>query len=110
VRLIASVCSVFFLLLSYPLYIGRDWARRVLLFVAVCVTAALIIFLVLRFLRESHVAVEGRFTDEIARHITNIATAICIITPAFFLIFVLLHPDVKHSFRRRVDYDAAQDI
>jgi hypothetical protein len=110
VQLIASLCSVFFLLLSYPLYTGRDWARRALLFMTVCITAALLVFVVLRFLRESHVAVEGRFTDKMARQITNTAAAICIITPPFFLIFVLLHPDVKHSFRRRLDHDATQDI
>jgi len=110
VQLIASVCSVFFLLLSYPLYTGRDWARRALLFMTVCITATLMLFLMLKFLRESHVAAEGRFAEKMARQITNTAAAICIITPPFFLIFVLLHADVKHSFQHRVRHDATQDI
>src|SRR5437588_4163434 len=42
---ITLICGCVFLFLAFPLFAGREWARRALLFTTYCILAALAIFL-----------------------------------------------------------------
>src|SRR6266403_5569445 len=42
---ITLICGCVFLFLAFPLFAGREWARRALLFATYCILAALAIFL-----------------------------------------------------------------
>ena len=117
-QLIASVCALLFLLLSYPLYTGRDWARRALLVITISITIALTVFVSVKAAEASRVAADGVASAEMARklllemlmrRVVEGSAALCILTPPLFLIFVLLQQDVRRSFQRSTAHDDEQD-
>src|SRR5437764_5724946 len=50
---VASICGCLFLFLAFPLYAGREWARRALLLTTYCVLAVLAIALLVTVLQQS---------------------------------------------------------
>jgi hypothetical protein len=87
--LVGLVGSMFFLALSYPLYRGRNWARRLLLVVCVCVSLSCVVFAARKIATESHSRLPL---------LKTIGVAIAFLTPPLFLLCVLLHQDVTASF------------
>ena len=117
-QFVASVCALLFLLLAYPIYTGRDWARRALLVIAISITMALSVFVSVRAVQDSRVAVDGAASAEMARKlpfemfmrvVVAGSVAFCILTPPLFLIFVLLQQDVRRSFQRSTIHDDDED-
>lgn len=118
-QLIASVCALLFLLLAYPLYSGRDWARRALLVITISITVTLTIFVSVKTVQDAGVSVDWAVPAKMApklaleimmRRVVGASVAICILTPPLFLIFVLLHEDVRHSFQRGTRLDDDKNI
>jgi hypothetical protein len=117
-QLIASVCALLFLVIAYPLYTGRDWARRALLVITISIAIALAVFVSVKAVQESRVAVHGVASAEMARKlpfemlmrgVVGGSVALCILTPPLFLTFVLLQQDVRRSFRRSTAHDDHED-
>jgi hypothetical protein len=107
-QLVASVCALLFLLLAYPLYTGRDWARRALLVITISITTALTVFVSVKAVQESRVPAEMTRKlplEMVMRRVVAGSAALCILTPPLFLTFVLLQQDVRRSFQRSTTHD-----
>src|SRR6266404_4615333 len=79
----ASVTATFgcssFVLLSYPLYRARRWARRVLVVIDACITICCLVFAVHQIM-----AAHGT-----SNRLISIGIALCFVTPPAFLLCVL---------------------
>ena len=92
---IASVCGCLFLFLAFPLYTGREWARRALLLTTYCIVAALAVsfFLYVYHQSRSSSAHPG------LRFVIGICALVSLLTPPAFLLAVLHHADVRRAFQ-----------
>jgi hypothetical protein len=98
-ELITLIGGCVFLFLAFPLFAGRDWARRALLVTTYCIAAALAIFLsptVFQQLRSSPVSVYPGL-----RFVIGVCALVCFLTPPAFLLAVLHHPDVRRAFQAK---------
>ncbi len=107
-----AVPSILVLLLSIPLYLGRDWARLVLLACSLLVLAGLLIIFGHAVIYPPQLAIDGApslFTPEviadIRRHqliirLTSAGEPFCAVALQTFLTLGLLHQDVVRAFRR----------
>ena len=97
---LAVLASVVCLALSYPLYRGCDWARRVLFVISLLICVGFtIIFLASVFRRQ-----------ELFARLTRAGDFVWPLTLAGFLTIALLHPDVIQAFRKRATSDDHQNI
>lgn len=91
-------CGCVFFVLAFPLYTGREWARRALLVLTYCVLGSLAIslfFAILSYLRMASASVHPglRFV------IWLCATLVTFVTPPAFVLAVLHHADVRRAFQ-----------
>ena len=85
------LCQCAFLVLAFPLYVGRAWARRALLFTAYCFLIAFVIF-------ESP-SIASRYHG--ARLPIGLCLLVATITPYAFFLAVLHHSDIRRAFQSR---------
>ena len=102
---LSAVGAVACLCLSFALYAGRDWARRILVVLAFCFALGTALLSAADVIRESQFSGHGPPTAEMLFEgrlltIMHVGLALCGITPAVFITFVLLHRDVAQSFQR----------
>jgi hypothetical protein len=90
-QLIASLCGCAFFVLAFPLYTGREWARRALVLTTYSILAALAIFLSLHIFRQPYYS---GFRSLIAG-----CALVTFLTPGAFFLAVLHHADVKRAFQ-----------
>ena len=101
---IASICGCVFLFLAFPLYTGREWARRALLLTTYCILAALAIFLsptVFQQLRSPAAVYPG------LRFVIGVCALVSFLTPPAFLLAVLHHADVRRALQAK---DASNQV
>jgi hypothetical protein len=94
-----SICGCVFLFLAFPLYAGREWARRALLLTTYCILAALAIFLsytVFQQWRQSSAPVYPGL-----RFLIGVGAVVSFLTPPAFLLAVLHHADVRRAFQAK---------
>jgi hypothetical protein len=99
-ELVASICGCVFLLLAFPLYTGREWARRALLVTAYCILGALAIFCSFAVFRDSAPASAAAYPKSV-RVVMELCTLVSILTPPAFLLGVLHHADVRRAFQAK---------
>jgi hypothetical protein len=93
-ELVALICGCAFLFLAFPLYMGRDWARRALLFTTYSTLAAVAISFSLMVVQRSSSA------SHPALHLLIGACAlVAVLTPPAFILAVLHHSDIKRAYR-----------
>ena len=98
-ELIASICGCVFLFLAFPLYTGREWARRALLLTTYCILAALAIFLSFTVFKQSRSSSASVYPG--LRFVIGICALVSFLTPAAFLLAVLHHSDVRRVFQTK---------
>lgn len=96
-ELITAICGCVFLLLAFPLYTGREWARRALLVLTYCVLGALAIFLFFTILPHSRTASASVHPG--LRFVTGVCALVTVLIPPAFLLVVLHHADVRRAFQ-----------
>src|SRR5438876_7789457 len=92
-ELITSICGCVFLFLAFPLYTGREWARRALLLTTYCVLAALTIVLLVTVLQQSRSSSASLHPG--LRFVMGVCALVSFLTPPAFLLAVLHHADVR---------------
>jgi hypothetical protein len=102
---IALVCGCVFLFLAFPLYTGREWARRALLFTMYCVLAALAIVLLVIVLQQSRSPSASLHPG--LRFVIGVCALVSFLTPPAFLLAVLHHADVRRAFQ---DKDTSNQV
>jgi hypothetical protein len=94
---ITAICGCVFLLLAFPLYTGRDWARRALLVLTYCVLGALAIFLFFTIL--PHAQTPSASVHPGLRFVIGVCALVTFLTPPAFVLAVLHHADVRRTFQ-----------
>jgi len=92
---IVSFCGCGFFVLAFPLYTGREWARRALLVLTYCVLAALAISLFFTILPHSGTALASAHPG---RFVIGVCALVTFLTPPAFVLAVLHHADVRRAF------------
>ena len=95
---IPAICGCVFLLLAFPLYTGRDWARRVLLLATYCTLVAIAIsfsFVVFQQPRSPSASHPG------LSFVVGVCALVCVLTPPAFLLAALHHADIRRAFQRK---------
>jgi uncharacterized membrane protein len=96
--LIASIFGCVFLFLAFPLFTGREWARRALLLATYSVLAALAIsfsFMVVQQVRSSSAS------HPALRLLIGACALVALLAPPAFILAVLHHADIKRAFRTK---------
>src|SRR4051812_48774225 len=93
-ELVAFICGCAFLFLAFPLYTGRDWARRALLITIYFTLAAVAISFSLMVVRQSSSA-----PHQALRLLIGACALVGVLTPPAFVLAVLHHADVRRSYR-----------
>jgi hypothetical protein len=96
---IASICGCLFLFLAFPLYTGREWARRALLLTTYCILAALAIFLLVAVLQQSWLSPASVHPG--LRFVMGVCALVSFLTPPAFLLAALHHADVRRAFQAK---------
>jgi hypothetical protein len=94
--LVPSICGCVFLFLAFPLYAGRDWARKALLVAAYVVLAAIAISFSLMVVR---LAWAPSVSHPVPRLLIGLSALVAILTPPAFVLIVLHHRDVRCAFQ-----------
>jgi|SRR4051794_21106585 hypothetical protein len=95
---VAAVCGCLFLFLAFPLYAGRDWARRAFLVTTYSLLAAIAISFAVMIVQQA------RSPSELYpahRLLIGLCTLVAILTPPAFVLVVLHHRDVRRAFRAK---------
>lgn len=93
---VALICGCAFLFLAFPLYTGRDWARRALLLTIYSTLSALAISFSLMVVQQAWLPSASHPT---LRLLIGLCALVAILTPPAFVLAVLHHPDVKRAFQ-----------
>jgi hypothetical protein len=98
--LVSFAGCVLFAALGYAVYTSHNWARRVLLFVAVFATICYLAFAILELTKQ--ITSLGAIPREelVAFRVSCVGQALRLVTPPVFLVFLLCHRDIVRSFRR----------
>ncbi|MFN2476956.1 MAG: hypothetical protein ABR526_11540 [Chthoniobacterales bacterium] len=93
-EVVFSICGAAFLFLAFPLYTGREWARRALVVLTYCITVAIGISF------SASVFQQYRLSQP---HVHTVVAGVCavisVLTPPAFLLAVLHHDDIRCSFQ-----------
>ena len=97
--LIISIFGCVFLFLAFPLYTGREWARRALLLTAYCIVVTLAILLSPTVFQQSQSpSVSG---CRGLCFVIGLCALVSVLTPPAFLLAVLHHADVRRAFQAK---------
>ena len=96
---IALICGCVFLFLAFPLYAGREWARRALLLTTYCVLAVLAIVLLVTVLQQSWLSPASVHPG--LRFVMGVCALVSFLTPPAFLLAALHHADVRRAFQAK---------
>lgn len=95
-----------FLFLAFPLYAGRDWARRAVLFATCCIMAALVTFTFPFIFPPGPVSSTPLHAG--IRGVIGVCSFLSILTPPAFFVAVLHHSDVRRAFQANAPNQAMQ--
>src|SRR5205809_6991333 len=95
---IALICGCVFLFLAFPLFTGREWARRALLLTTYCTLAAVAISFSLMLSQQAR--------SPSASHpglslVIGVCALVSFLIPPAFILAVLHHADVRRAFQGR---------
>ena len=93
---VAAVSGCLFLFLAFPLYAGRDWARRVCLVTTYCVLAAIALSFSLMVVQQAWSPSASHPTLGV---LIGLSALVAILTPPAFVLVVLHHRDVRRAFQ-----------
>jgi len=93
----ALICGCVFLFLAFPLFAGRDWARRALVIATYCTLAALTISFSLMVFHQSR----SSSSHQGLWFVIGTCALVCVLTAPGFLLAALHHPDIRRAFQRK---------
>jgi hypothetical protein len=93
---VAAVCGCLFLFLAFPLYAGRDWARRACLVTTYCVLAAIALSFSLMVVQQ---AWSPSASHPTLRLLIGLCALVAALTPPGFVLAALHHRDIRRAFQ-----------
>jgi hypothetical protein len=98
---------IFLLFLSYPLYHARDWARRAVIVMGLCVIVFALFGFGIRAVAESRIYDARVITFEmriqqVLRFIGEVGVALSVLAPHVFVVAALCHRDVAATFHGEI--------
>ena len=97
-QFIPMICGCMFLFLAFPLFTGREWARRALLLGIYSTLAVLAISFCLLVVQRSSPAAHPALWMLIGA-----CSLVAVLTPPAFILAVLHHADIRRAFHARKD-------
>lgn len=102
--LLAPICLLF---LSYPLYHAREWARKAVIILGICVGIFAIFGFGMRAMAETriydaHVITFEMRVQQALGFMGEVGVALSVLAPHAFVIFALCHRDVAATFHREI--------
>jgi len=94
VQLVPMICGCVFLFLAFPLFTGREWARKALLLAIYLTLAALAISFSLMVVQRSASASHAAL-----RVLIGACALVAVLIPPGFILAVIHHADVKRAYR-----------
>jgi hypothetical protein len=93
---IPVICGCVFLFLAFPLFTGREWARRALVFSTYCTLAALAISFSFMVIQRSCLPSAPHSGASL---VIGACALVAALTPPAFLLAALHHADVRRTFQ-----------
>ena len=93
---IPVICGCVFLFLAFPLFTGREWARRALLLAIYCTLAALAVSFSFMVFQRSCLPSASHSGASL---VVGACALVAVLTPPAFLLAALHHPDVRRGFQ-----------
>ena len=103
---VTAIGGFVFLFLAFPLYTGRDWARRGVLVATCCIIAALIAFVFPTLFPPGRPSSAPLYA--VIRGLIGACSFLSFLTPPAFFVAVLHHPDVRRTFQVNASNQAMQ--
>jgi len=112
---LSLLAPIFLLFLSYPLYHARDWARRGVIVLGLCVIVFALFGFGMRAVAESRIYDARVITFEMRIHqalgfMGEVGVALSVLAPHAFVICALCHRDVAATFQREITERSNQAI
>ena len=98
---ITAMGGFVFLFLAFPLYTGRDWARRAVLVATCCIIGALITVAYPTVFPPGRPSSASIYAG--LRCLIGVCSFVSFLTPPAFFVAVLHHPDVRRAFHTKKD-------
>jgi hypothetical protein len=98
---ITAMGGFVFLFLAFPLYTGRDWARRAVLVASCCIIGALIIVIYPTVFPPGRLPSASIYVG--LQCLIGVCSLVSFLTPPAFFVAVLHHPDVRRAFHTKKD-------
>src|SRR5882724_2474908 len=95
---LALISGCVFLFLAFPLFTGREWARRALLLATYSVLAAFAISFSLMVFQQSR---SSSTSHPGLRLLIGACALVALLAPPAFILAVLHHADIKRAFRTK---------
>ena len=95
---IALICGCVFLFLAFPLFTGREWAHRALLFATYCTLAAVAISFSLMLSQQARSPSASHSGLSL---VVGVCALVSFLIPPAFILAVLHHADVRRAFQGR---------
>jgi hypothetical protein len=95
-QFIPMVCGCVFLFLAFPLFTGREWARKALLFAVYFTLAALAISFCFLVVQRSASA-----SHPTLRLLIGACALVAILAPPALILAVLHHADIRRAYHER---------
>ena len=104
---LSLLAPIFLLFLSYSLYHARDWARRAVVVLGICVGIFATFAFSMRAVAESriydaHVITFGMRIQQVLGFMGEVGVALSVLAPHAFVICALCHRDVAATFHREI--------
>jgi hypothetical protein len=95
---IALIFGCVFLFLAFPLFTGREWARRTLLLATYSTLAAVAISFSLMVVQQAR---SSSASHPALRLLIGVCALVALLTPPAFLLAVLHHVDIRRAFQAK---------
>ena len=95
-QFVPAICGCVFVFLAFPLFTGREWARRLLLLAIYCTLAALAISFSLMVFQQSQ---SPSASHPALRIVIGMCALVSVLTPPAFVLAVLHHADIRRAFQ-----------
>ena len=105
---LSLLVPIFLLFLGYPLYHARDWARRAVIVLGICLCVFAVFGFGMRAVAESriydaHVITFEMRVQQALAVMGQAGLALCVLAPHVFVVCALCHRDVAAIFREDIE-------
>jgi hypothetical protein len=104
---VALICGCAFLFLAFPLYTGRDWARRALLLAIYSTLSAIAVSFSSMVIQRARLPSAPHPALDV---LIGVCALVAALTPPAFILAVLHHADIRRAYRMKEASNHAMEV